>query len=293
MTKAFKYSKPAYKSELRLIIDHLLRHKLAILGLVAVFIIAFVAVTAPWLSGHEVRRINIRNRFAPPSGEHLLGTDEVGRDVLTRLMYGGRISLSLGVIVAASSVIIGLFFGSISGYFGGTVDSLLMKFVDFMLCLPLFPVLMILVVVIGGGFWNLALIMTIFGWMGVARIVRAEILAAKTRDFVSAARATGASQIRILLRHLLPNVMAPVIVAATLSVGGAIIGEASLSFLGLGIAPPTPSWGNMLFNARAYFWNAPALVIWPGLLIFLTVLSVNFIGDGMRDALDPHQRRGN
>lgn len=279
--------------ELRLIINHLLRHKLAVLGLIIVFIIAVVAVTAPWLSEHDARRINLRHRFAAPSGEHPLGTDEVGRDVLTRLMHGGRISLSLGIIVAASSVIIGLSFGAISGYFGGITDSLMMKFVDFMLCLPFFPILMVLVVVIGGGFWNLALIMTIFGWMGIARIVRAEILAAKARDFVSAARATGASQARILFRHLIPNVVAPVIVAATLAVGGAIIGEASLSFLGLGIAPPTPSWGNMLFNARAYFWNAPALVIWPGLLIFLTVLSVNFIGDGLRDALDPHQRRGN
>ncbi|HBR10348.1 ABC transporter permease [Candidatus Bipolaricaulota bacterium] len=279
--------------ELRLIINHLLRHKLAVLGLIIVFIIAVVAVTAPWLSEHDARRTNLRHRFAAPSGEHPLGTDEVGRDVLTRLMYGGRISLSLGIIVAAISVIIGLSFGAISGYLGGTVDSLMMKFVDFMLCLPFFPILMVLVVVIGGGFWNLVLIMTIFGWMGVARIVRAEILAVKAQDFVSAARATGASQARILFRHLIPNVVAPVIVAATLAVGGAIIGEASLSFLGLGIAPPTPSWGNMLFNARAYFWNAPALVIWPGLLIFLTVLSVNFIGDGLRDALDPHQRRGN
>ncbi len=277
-------------SELRRIIVHLLRHKLAVLGFIVVLAVAFTALAAPLLSRHDVRRVNLRNRFGSPSPSHLLGTDELGRDVLTRLMHGGRISLALGMIVAAGSAVIGTLLGAAAGYLGGTTDSLLMKFVDFMLCLPMFPILMILVVIIGGGFWNLVLVMVIFGWMGIARIVRAEILTLKARDFVSAARAVGSAQTRILVRHLLPNTMAPVIVAATLAAGSAIIAEASLSFLGLGISPPTPSWGNMLFHARSYFWNAPALVIWPGLLIFLTVLSINFVGDGLRDALDPHQR---
>jgi peptide/nickel transport system permease protein len=212
----------------------------------------------------------------------------LGRDVLTRIMYAGRISLVVGYVVALAISVVGALVGAIAGFYGGWLDSLLMRLVDMLISIPLLPLYLILAALIpGGGVGRIVLIFTVFGWTTVARLVRGQILSLKTADFVEAGRAMGASESRIILRHLIPNAMAPVIVAATLTVGNAILAESGLSYLGLGIQPPIPSWGNMLQRAQEYLLKASWLAVFPGLFIFFTVLSFNFVGDGLRDALDP------
>jgi peptide/nickel transport system permease protein len=211
----------------------------------------------------------------------------LGHDVLTRLLYAGRISLTVGFSAAVASAVVGTLVGGLAGFYGGRLDNILMRFTDIMFSLPDLPILIILSRYMGGSVLGIILVLSVFAWMGTARLVRGELLKLRTQDFTEAARAIGASDSRILLRHLIPNSLAPVIVAATLTVGGAILSEAALSFLGIGIQPPTPSWGNMLQNAQDFIWNTPWLAIWPGAMIFLTVLCFNFLGDGLRDALDP------
>lgn len=216
-----------------------------------------------------------------------LGTDELGRDVFSRILAGGRVSLSLGILVSFIGVIIGSTVGAITGYYGGWIDNVLMRCVDFMLAIPQLPMLMLISYILGPSFRTMTIVLVLFGWMTVARIVRSQTLSLKQQEFFMAARALGVSTPRIIFFHLLPNVLGPIIVAATLQVGSAILSESQLSYLGLGIQPPTPSWGNMLMNARSYLTTAPGLALWPGLCIFLVLLAINFIGDGMRDALDP------
>ncbi|MDR5682964.1 MAG: ABC transporter permease [Armatimonadota bacterium] len=264
------------------------RHKLALVGgSVAVFL-SVVAILAPWVAPFDFERVNLDARWITPRWPHVFGTDELGRDVLTRIMYAGRISLVVGYVTAIGITIVGTLVGVAAGYYGGWVDSVLMRLVDILIAIPTLPLYLILAALIpGGGVNRIVLIFTVFGWTTVARLVRGQILSLKNQDYVDAARAMGASNARIMLRHLMPNSLAPVIVAATLTVGGAILGESALSYLGLGIQPPTPSWGNMLQRAQEYIWNAPWLAVWPGLFIFVTVLSFNFLGDGLRDALDP------
>jgi len=218
---------------------------------------------------------------------HFLGTDELGRDVFSRILAGGRVSLALGIIVSIICVSVGTLVGATSGYFGGVVDSLIMRFVDFMLSIPALPMLMILTYLLGPSFETMIVALSILGWMSISRVVRSQTLSLKEQDFSQAARALGATNRRIIIRHIIPNTLAPVLVAMTLMVASAILSEAQLSYLGLGIQPPTPSWGNMLMNARQYLTTAPWLAVWPGLCIFLTLLSINFVGDAMRDALDP------
>jgi peptide/nickel transport system permease protein len=264
------------------------KHRLALAGAAVGFGLTLMAVLAPVLAPSGVDAISLGSRWQRPSPGHLFGTDELGRDVLTRVMYAGRISLAVGYVVALNVSVIGLSVGSVSGFYGGKVDVVLMRLVDVLLSVPTLPLYLILAALIpGGGISRIILIFTTFGWTGIARLVRGQILSLRTLDYVEAARAIGVSEARLILRHLLPNALAPVIVAATLAVGGAILGESALSFLGLGIAPPTPSWGNMLQRAQEYIWNAPHLAIVPGVFIFVTVLSFNFMGDGLRDALDP------
>lgn len=266
-------------------------HRLAMVGAAVAVGLVLMGLFAPWLAPYAFDRISLDSRWARPSGAHFFGTDELGRDVLTRIMYAGRISLSVGFIVALNVSLIGMLVGATAGFYGGKADVALMRLVDILLSIPTLPLYLILAALIpGGGVSRIIIIFTAFGWTGVARLVRGQILSLRTLEFVQAARAMGASEVRIILRHLMPNAMAPVIVAATLAVGGAILGESALSFLGLGIQPPTPSWGNMLQRAQEYIWNAPHLAIFPGVFIFLTVLSFNFLGDGLRDALDPRLR---
>lgn len=265
-----------------------LKHRLAMIGAVAAVGLTLMAIFAPWIAPYPADRINLDSRWVVPGRGHLFGADELGRDVLTRIMYAGRISLSVGYLVAFNISLIGMLVGAVAGFYGGKIDTVLMRLVDILLSVPTLPLYLILAAMIpGGGVSRIILIFTAFGWTGVARLVRGQVLSLKTQDFIEAARAMGASETRLILRHLLPNSLAPVIVAATLTVGGAILGESALSYLGLGIQPPTPSWGNMLQRAQEYIWNASWLAIFPGVFIFITVLSFNFLGDGLRDALDP------
>ncbi|AZR72930.1 peptide ABC transporter permease [Anoxybacter fermentans] len=264
-----------------------LKHKLAIIGLIIIGVLLIMTIFSDLISKHDITEQDILNRFQPPSTEFWMGTDELGRDVFARILAGGKISLSLGFIVSITSVIIGSFIGAISGYFGGWLDTVLMRFVDFMISLPRLAVLLVVAYMVGPGFTNMVVVLVLFGWMGIARIVRAQVLSLKEQEFVQAARALGVSTPRIIFSHILPNTLAPIIVSATLGVGSAILSESYLSYLGLGIQPPTPSWGNMLINARQYLSTAPWLALWPGMFIFCTILAFNFIGDGLRDAFDP------
>ncbi len=265
-----------------------LKHRLALIGAVTEIILSLMALLAPVIAPFSSEAIRLNDRWLAPGSPHLMGTDELGRDVLTRIMFAGRISLVVGFVTAIAISIIGSLVGAAAGFYGGAIDSLLMRLVDTLISIPTLPLYLILAALLpGGGVSRIVLIFTVFGWTTVARLVRGQILSIKTQDFVEAARAMGAPETRLIFRHLLPNAMAPVIVAASLTVGGAILGESALSYLGLGIAPPTPSWGNMLQRAQEYIWNASWLAIFPGVFIFITVLSFNFLGDGLRDALDP------
>lgn len=281
-----------------------LGHRLAVASAVFLALLTLVALAAPlsetWL-GLDANRVDLLGRLAPPSAAHPLGTDELGRDLFVRLSYGGQVSLAVALAAAVFSAVIGTLVGLLAGYFGGRVDSLLMRFTDGVISLPLLPLLIVLVAVdlskLGIpaellqsqriALYQIIIVIALFGWTTVARLVRAETLALKNRAFVLAAVALGASAPRIIRRHILPNTVSPIIVATTLSIGNIILLESVLSFLGLGIQPPIASWGNMLTNAQELIWAAPTLAVWPGLLIFLTVIAFNFLGDGLQDALDP------
>lgn len=250
--------------------------------------------------------VNLFGRLAPASLEHPLGTDELGRDLLLRLLEGGRISLAVGLAGALLTALIGTAIGLAAGYAGGRLDAALMRLTDAIIALPLLPLLIVLAAVdltrlglpaalVEGGLasvWRIVLLVALFGWTTVARLVRAAVLSQKERDYVRAARALGAGPWRIAVRHVLPNVASPIIVATTLSIGNIMLTESVLSFLGLGIQPPLPSWGNMLTNAQELIWQAPHLAVWPGALIFLTVIAFNLLGDGLQDALDPRGDAG-
>lgn len=292
------------KSMSRLIWEQFLEHRLAMvsLGVIAFFVlVALFADTIAWAVGVTPFDQDILTRFAPWSSEHWLGTDEAGRDVFMRLVYGTRVSLIVAFVSAISSAVIGIIVGSLAGYFGGRLDAILMRVTDSLLALPTLPVLIILAAVDFGklpvlstllkgedsSILKMILILMVFSWMVEARLVRGSILSIKQREFILAARTTGMSHLRIIVSEILPNVLSPVMVAVTLNVGSAILYEASLSFLGLGIQPPTPSWGNMLNNAREIIYSAPSLAIIPGILILIIVMAFNFLGDGLQDALDP------
>lgn len=271
------------------------RHKMATVGLIALALIVTFSIVTPLVSPYKMDQIALEDRFTAPTSKYILGTDELGRDVLTRLAYGGRVSLFVAVVAALTSLLLGATIGGIAGFFGGWVDNILMRLVDVLLSIPTFPLLMLLAMYFGGSLWNLILIITVLGWMTESRLVRGYFLSLRETEFVEAAFAIGASSRRIIWRHIMPNALAVLIVSVTLSVGGIILWEAALSYLGLGIAPPTPSWGNMLQRSMEYILGAPTkggrppwwLTFYPGLMIFLTALSVNFMGDGLRDALDP------
>ncbi len=266
------------------------RHRLAMAGGAVIVLFIASALFAAVLTPYAFDQIDLYKRKAPPSLNHPLGTDELGHDVLTRLLYAGRISLSVGFSAAFAAALIGTLVGGIAGFYGGWPDNALMRFTDIMFSIPDLPILIILSRYLGGSVTGIIAVLSAFAWMSVARLVRGELLKLRKQDFAEAAKAIGASDMRILGRHLVPNALAPVIVSATLTVGGAILSEAGLSFLGIGIQPPTPSWGNMLQNAQDFIWTTPWLAVWPGIMIFFTVLCFNFFGDGLRDALDPRLR---
>jgi len=263
------------------------RNRLAMSGLVMVSGLFLVSLLAPWLAPYDPSLIDLKEVLMPPSPEHWLGTDPLGRDVLSRIIFGSRVSLKVGFVAVGLATLIGLIVGALAGYYGGWVDLALMRFVDLMLCFPSFFLILAVIALLEPSIWNIMVVIGVTGWMGVARLVRAEFLSLKERDFVLAARALGASDARLILRHLLPNALAPVMVSATLGVAGAILTESALSFLGLGVQPPTPSWGNILTAGKDNIEIAWWLSVFPGLAILLTVMSYNLLGEGIREAIDP------
>lgn len=276
----------------KLVLRRFLRHRMAVAGAVTLLLLFFMSFVGPYLSPYTFDGIDLPNsNQAWPSLAHWLGTDELGRDILTRLMYAGRISLSVGLSVAFLGVVIGTIIGGLAGYFGKWVDMAGMRVTDVFLSIPILMLLMVMMKFLGKELYVIVLILGATSWMGVARLVRGEFLALRNQEFIEASHAQGASSLWIMLRHMLPNAVAPIFVAATLGVADAIMLESALSFLGFGIQPPTPSWGNMLTDAQQYMISTPWLAFYPGLLIFLTVASINFVGDGLRDALDPKLKR--
>ncbi len=288
----------------RLVLRRFRRHRLAVASGVLLALLGLASLAAPLIAhllGHDVNAVDLFNRFGEPSSKNPLGTDELGRDLLLRLLHGGRISLFVGLVGAVAAATIGTVIGVIAGYAGGKIDAFLMRLTDAVIALPLLPLLIILAAVdftkLGlpaavmrssyGSLYIILGIIALVGWTTVARLVRGATLSVRERAYVQAAVALGAGPSRIIISHILPNVASPIIVATTLSVGNVILTESILSFLGLGIQPPLPSWGNMLTNAQELIWQAPALAVWPGLLIFVAVIAFNFLGDGLQDALDP------
>lgn len=267
------------------------RHRLAVAGLAVILLVAICALLAPWLTPYDPEEIT--DAFGePPTLKHPLGTDQIGRDQLSRLLHAARISLSVGLGAVAISTLIGTILGLVSGYYGGWIDGVIMRVTDMFMTFPYIMLILVLAGIVGPGLENIILILGFLGWPGVARLVRGNVLAIKQTDYVKAARVLGYRTPRILFRHILPNAVAPILIYATLGVAGAILDEAALSFLGLGVQPPTPSWGNMLSGAQSLsvLVGQPWLWIPPGLMIVLTVLAINYIGDALRDALDPRSR---
>jgi peptide/nickel transport system permease protein len=285
------------------------RHRAAMAALAVLVLLGLFSLAAfpmQWFGGFDPDATDLLSRFDPPSAAHLLGTDEAGRDELIRLMVGGQMSLLVGLLATLfGGGTIGLVVGIVAGYFGGKLDALLMRFTDGMITLPLLPLLIVLGAVdltkLGfsaefahsgaAGFWRIVVIIAIVDWTSTARIVRAATLSVRERDYVRAARASGARAWYMMISHILPNIATPIIVALTLTVGRVILFESVLSFLGFGIVPPTPSWGNMLNNAQELVTEDPSLAVYPGLLIFFTVIAVNFVGDGLQHAFDPRSER--
>ena len=269
-----------------------LSHRLAMIGAVTLGILGVCAIAAPIIAPADPNAIDLANIAQSPSFDHLLGTDAVGRDILSRALYGARISLSVGIVAVSIYLTIGFVLGAIAGYSGGIVDTLVMRFTDIMMCFPTFVLILILVGMVGPNITNIMLVLGLFGWPGVARLVRGQVLQLREMDYVLAARALGGSKRYVMVRHILPNVIGPLTVAGSLGIAGAILSEAGLSFLGLGVTQPTPSWGSMLNEARnpATLATQPWLWLTPGILISLAVLAANFIGDGLRDAFDVRSR---
>ena len=263
------------------------RNKLALAGGIIVAFLLFVAILAPLVSPYDPNDIDRKHILEPPGIQHPLGTDDLGRDVLSRMIWGSQISLSVGFVAVGISVIMGMIFGSLSGYYGGWMDRIIMRFIDIMLSVPTFFLILAVIAFIGSSIWNIMIIIGITSWMGVARLVRAEFLSLKEREYVLAARAVGASNMRIIFRHIMVNSLAPVLVSAVLGIAGAVLVESSLSFLGIGVQPPTPSWGNILTLGKDNMETAWWLSVFPGLAILITVLGYNLLGEGVRDALDP------
>jgi len=268
------------------------RHNpLAAIGVVLILIFLTFALFAPWIAPQDPAAIDLPGRLNLNSRSHWFGTDELGRDILSRIIYGARISLLVGASVVATSLILGLIIGSIAGYYGGAIDRFFNVVV--MNAFLSFPGILLAIAFVafrGPGIFNLVLALSLGGWVGYARLVRGQVLAAREREFVEAARALGASDLRIIVRHILPNIIQPVVVQSAIGMAGAILAEATMSFLGLGVPPPTASWGTMLNDGRAHLFDAPHLVLFPALAVMLAVLSFNFIGDALRDYLDPRSR---
>lgn len=277
----------SHETLLRMVWSHLRSNRLAFSGGIIVLVLFVVALGAPLLSPYAPNDIDRHRILASPGPGHLLGTDDLGRDVLSRMIWGARISLAVGFVAVGISTMIGIFLGSIAGFYGRWPDRVIMRFIDIMLSIPTFFLILAVIAFIEPSIWNIMIVIGLTSWMGVARLVRAEFLSLKEREFVLAARAMGASDARIIFRHVLVNSMAPVLVSAVLGIAGAVLVESALSFLGIGVQPPTPSWGNILTLGKDNIEIAWWLSVFPGLAILITVLGYNLLGEGIRDAIDP------
>ncbi len=267
-----------------------MRNRLAFSGLVIVVFVVLVALFAPFIAPYDYARIDPNAVLLPPSLKHPFGTDYLGRDVLSRVIWGARVSVEVGVVSVGISAVIGTFLGACAGYFGGWVDELIMRFVDVMLCFPTFFLILAVISVLEPSILNIMVVIGLTSWMGVARLVRAEVLSLREREFVLSAKVSGVGSFRIITRHIIPNAMGPVLVAATLGVGSAVLVESALSFLGIGVQPPTPSWGSILAQGKNAIEIAWWLSFFPGCAILITVLGYNLLGEGLRDVLDPRLR---
>lgn len=295
-TAVINISNPADEeiiSPFKLVLRRFRRNKLAVAALFILVILILLAAFAPFFTPYGRDDIDFTATKKPPNSAHVFGTDELGRDVYTRLLYGGRISLSVGIVAVVIEVLIGVLLGGIAGYYGGKIDSIIMRFTDIFMCFPFLIIAITVVAILGPSIYNVMLVIGLLGWTGIARIVRGQILSLREQEFMEAAEALGLSDRRKIIRHLLPNTMASIIVYSTISIAAAILTEAALSFLGLGVSPPTPSWGNMLESAKKLYVIKNQWWLWipPGLAIFITVMSLNVLGDGLRDALDPKLKR--
>ncbi|MFZ5823393.1 MAG: ABC transporter permease [Bacillota bacterium] len=279
-------------TQFQMIVRRFMRNKTAVFGAVVLLILYSIALLAPYIASEPLESLNIANRFQSPSWEHPLGTDNLGRDVLSRMIWGSRVSLSVGFVAMAVAVSIGTVVGAVAGFYGGTwIDLVLMRIAEAIEIIPVFFLLITVVAVIKPSIYNIMIVIGLTSWPGLAQVVRSQFLSLRQRDYTEASRAMGAPDRRLIFRHILPNAMGPIIVSATLRIGGAILAESGLSFLGLGTPPPAVSWGQMLFAGRAFLRQAPWASLWPGFAIFLVVICFNFIGDGLRDALDPKMKR--
>ena len=266
------------------------KNKLTVIGFIIVLAFIFVALLAPYLAPYNVYTQDLNNRLIPPEKGHIMGFDDLGRDILSRVIYGSRISLRVGIFTVTISTIFGIFVGSIAGYFGGRVDETIMRVIDILLAFPGILLAIAIISILGPGLNNVIIALCLVGWVTYARLVRGQILSIKENEYVLAVKALGASTPRILVFHIIPNIISPVMIQATLGIAGAIVGEASLSFLGLGTQAPTPSWGSMLNDGRRFILNAPHMTTFPGIAIMLVVMGFNFLGDGLRDILDPKMK---
>lgn len=277
----------------QIIFSNINKNILLVTGASIVLFFILVAVFAPFIATYDPAVTNLTATFLPPSSEHYFGTDDIGRDVFSRVVYGTRVSLFVGFIAVGISLIIGVVLGLISGYYGGKVDSIIMRFTDIMLSFPTFFLILAVIAFLKPSLINVMVVIGLTGWMGVARLVRAEVMSVKNREYITAAVLQGLSHRRVMFKHILPNVLSPVFVTATLSIAGAILLESSLSFLGLGVQPPTSSWGNILTNGQENIIHAWWLSLFPGLAIVFTALGYNLLGEGLRDLLDPKTKKNN
>lgn len=282
-----------YTSLWKLSLNRFIKNKLAVFGMIILIILIISAIFVPLITSHDRDAQNLSMIHEKPSKEHILGTDELGRDVFTRLLYGGRVSLSVGLVSTTISVIIGVILGILAGYHGKIVDVIIMRVVDIFMCFPFFVLAITIAAILGPSIWNVMIITGLLGWTSICRIVRAEVMSIKEREFIEASKALGLINREIMFKHILPNTFAVIIVYATLGIARGILSEAGLSFLGLGVKQPQPSWGNMLAAAQNLQSLQHRWWLWvpAGLLVFITILSINFVGDGLRDALDPKLKR--
>ena len=271
-------------------LHYLMKNKLAVLGGILVLFVFILSIFAPLVAPYDPSTIDIKNILVGPNLTHPLGTDDLGRDVLSRMLWGGRISLEVGFVAVGIATIIGIILGSVAGYYSGWIDSMIMRSVDIMLSIPTIFLVLAVIAILEPSIINIMIVIGLTSWMEPARLIRAEFISLKEREFVIAARAIGANDSRIIIKHVLPNGISPILVSATMGVGGAILIESALSFLGLGVQPPTPSWGSLLSSGKDNIEIAWWLSAFPGLAILVTVLGYNLLGEGIRDALDPRQR---